>query len=184
MVTELTEVDGISKNFADNFREEGFYSAEDIAEATEDELTEVNRVGSSRAGNILEAAEDVAEDSEDFDLTEDAEDVEEEETDSEATESVSEDSDTELTYQFENERQYEVFKYVLVKGILGTSNPHIDDIYDSVLEQQDGSYKIIVELSQDAENNLRNHLANNKRFFQNERETEYKNLMVDVIEEM
>lgn len=59
-MTDLTDVTGVSDSRADNLREEGYTSVEDLATADEDELADnVTGVGSSTAPDLIESAQEV-----------------------------------------------------------------------------------------------------------------------------
>jgi hypothetical protein len=55
----LTDVKGVSDSRAEDLREEGYNSVDDIATSDEDELTEVSGIGSSTASDLVESAQDV-----------------------------------------------------------------------------------------------------------------------------
>lgn len=61
-MVELTRIDGIGSNMADEFEKAGFESAEEVRDADLEDLQEVKGVGESRAGDIRAAARQAVKD--------------------------------------------------------------------------------------------------------------------------
>jgi len=59
MSPELTDVKGVSDSRADDLRDEGYNSVDDIATAEEDQLTEVSGIGSSTASDLVESSQEL-----------------------------------------------------------------------------------------------------------------------------
>jgi large subunit ribosomal protein L32e len=76
---DLTAIDGVGEETADDLREAGFETVEDLREADQDELTEVEGVGNALAARIKA-------DVDDLDVDEDAETDEADETEGEPEE--------------------------------------------------------------------------------------------------
>jgi len=141
MVAEITDINGVGPAKAETLEEEGYESVEDIAGADPDELAEVNGVGDDRALEYIVGAEDVlAESHDEFDLTpsEVGEELEDDEDGPDADVSASDDEDDpsvaeddeppvdateddesepeyEVTFDFENQMQYDVYHAALMR---------------------------------------------------------------------
>jgi len=58
-MTNLTDITGVSESRADDLREEDFVTVDDVANATESELTEVSGIGGATAPDLIQSARDV-----------------------------------------------------------------------------------------------------------------------------
>lgn len=72
-MVSLTDVKGVSDSRADDLREEGYTTVDDIATTSADDLSEVSGIGTSTAEGLIESAQDVIRDDT---LTEEDEDEE------------------------------------------------------------------------------------------------------------
>lgn len=180
-MADVTDIKGIGPAKADTLAEEGYESLEDIANADQEELGAVDGVGNDRAlefivgaSNLLEEAEDDAEDDrDDFDLTpsEVSEELEEDgdsgespeegsapdEDDELVEESESESESTfDVTISFQEEDEFHTFHAAVMRyhEAVYTSNQPASDAMRKILDGLDNRDSVSYELTEEELNTL------------------------------
>lgn len=193
-MTDITDVKGIGPAKAETLAEEGYETIDDLANAEQDELADVNGVGGDRALEYMVSAADLAEDDEsdsgeeEFDLTpaEIADEVDEEEEEEEEEEEPEPEPETdpeyEITVTFDSMLEYDVFHAALMRyhENIYTSHQPTADIVQEFLNELNDFESVEYSLSENELNTLHTAVKQTRSNYQGSNLIDHMDALVSI----